>query len=244
MKGTTFIKPLELNIRIAGESWSQGDVISGLLIIKNHGTQAASLQDNRVSLAYGRLKKVHEKAEGAYKILSTVSLQSIPELQPGKEFEFPWKFEMDRNAPITDNVKSLFILYGSEAAPGHLQLPIQPYWTVLEFLEVFKVGFRFVVKSKKANKDSVEVKLAPPDGAKAYAALELCTLFFHFEGDTMNVEYVFLQKKIQASAASVDVTKQKKAFEQSFAQNQILLESGRFNHEPIEAAIRDALAQL
>jgi hypothetical protein len=243
MKGTSFQKPLEFNLRVDGETWHQGDSVSGVLLVKNHGTEATSLQEIHLHLALGELKKVRAKSTDAFTVLNSKPIGTGEELLPQRELSFPWTFETDRNFPITDSTKSPFLLYGHGEGIeklAQLQINVQPYWLIQEFLKILQTHFRFVVKSQKSNKGKVEVKLVPPD-SKKFAKLEQLTLQIKFEAESMAVQYIFQVKKIEASAASVNVKKQKEEAEQVFSPDQYLIPSGRLNHELLETAVQEAL---
>jgi hypothetical protein len=244
MKGTSFQKPLEFNLQVEGESWHQGDPIAGVLTIKNHGGDPIALDDVGVRLAHGHLKKVRMKSSDAFKVLDSSLIEGSEKIAPQKDFVFGWRFETDRNFPVTDSLGSIFLLYGQGEATeklAQLQLPIHPYWVIEEFLKVFQVGFRFVLMASKSGKGSVELKLVPPT-AKTFATLDYLTLSLSFEEETLRVRYSFHVKKIEATAASVDTKKLKKESEWTFSREQYLTASGRFNHESVESAIREALA--
>jgi hypothetical protein len=241
MKGTFFQRPLEFNILIDGETWNQGDSVQGTLTIKNHGSSPALVNDLRVDLAHGDLKKVRQKSPEAFKSMTTATYKA--EVAPQSSTSFDWKFETDRNCPITDNSGSLFILYGKGTALdqlGHLELAIQPYWIIQEFLKTINIQYRFVVKTQKATKGWVEVKLAPPD-SQLFVTVEHLILSFRFNGETLEVKYLFNVKAIEATASSFDVKKKKKECVQTFEPSQYLTSFKRFNHEHIEQAIKSAL---
>jgi hypothetical protein len=243
MKGTSFQKPLEFNLSVDGESWHQGDPIAGVLVVKNQSGETLALGDIGVHLAVGQLKKVRLKSSDAFTPLQSARVRSSETLAPQKEFVFGWKFETDRNCPITDATASPFLLYGQGTGTeklAQLQLPIHPYWVIEEFLKTFQVAFRFVLKTRKSTKGWVELKLVPPSG-KNFATLEYLNSGFRFDGDALQVKYSFHAKKLEASAAAIDTKKIKKESEWTFARDQYLTTSGRFNHDVIEAAIREAL---
>ena len=246
MKGTFFQKPLEFRLQVDGESWNQGNAISGTLVAKNHGNESVPMDHVRVALAHGLLRHVHAKDPDAFEILNTTSGQAGDKLEAQKEFTLPWKFQTERNTPITDNLSSLFLVYGKGEATeqlGQLQLKMIPDPVIEEFIQIFIISYRFVVKSRKHSKGTVEVKLAPPD-AKAFASLEQLIVKFHFEGETVHLAYSFGVKKVEATAASVDMKKAKKEFEQEFKPLQYKTASGRFNHDAVEAEIRQVMAQV
>ena len=244
MKGTTFQKPLEFKLRADGETWRQGDAIAGVLDVKNHGVEEVSLADIHVHLALGELKKVRQKSSDAFKIFLSAAFDPKRKLESNKEESLPWTFALDRNCPITDNIGSLFLLYGrgeTMETLGHLQLPIQVSPIIEEYLKTIEIDFRFVRKTQKTRKGAgVEVKLAPPS-SRGFAMVEQLALSMYFEGEKFHVQYEFGVRKVSATAASVDVTKGTRETEQSFDQDEFLLPSGRINHERFVKAIREAL---
>jgi hypothetical protein len=237
MKGTIFQKPLEFKISIEGETWKQGDSIQGTISVKNHGSGDLDFSQLQVHLAQGVIRKVHSKAPDAFKIIASSPLTAE---------ETPWSFQTDRNCPITDTTGSLYLLYGHGADTtqlGQLQLNFTPYWIIEEFLNVLKTDFRFVVKTQKFSKGKIETKLAPPT-AKSFATLEYLFVNFHFEGDTLEVGYVFQTKKLEATAASIDTSKLKKETSQVFESHEYLTPSGRINHLTFETAISEAMKEV
>src|SRR6185437_9396529 len=110
VKGTFFQKPLEFRLSVDGETWRQGDPITGTLTVKNHSPEPLPTQEITVRLARATLRKVHQKLEGAFgtAVGSAAPPSDASTLAPGAEFNFPWKFVTDRNCPITDSVSSLF----------------------------------------------------------------------------------------------------------------------------------------
>ena len=244
MKGTFFSKPLEFQILIEGESWRQGDAVSGTLTVKNHGAEPITTQGVEVKFAYGKLKKVREKQSDAFEVLKTVGFDKNQTISQASSAVMNWRFETDRNAKVTDTLSSLFIVYGigSECEKlGQLQLKFEPSALVQEFLKILQIRLRFVQKSMRATKGGVEVKLAPPDG-KAFSNLELLAIHFQFEGENLEVNYKFEVKKLEATAVSMTMKKEKQECSQVFTQAQYLTPSGRFNDEALEQSIREALA--
>jgi hypothetical protein len=247
MKGITFQKPFEFQLKVDGETWNQGATISGTLEIKNRGSQELPLGDARVSLATGKLSKVHKKSPDAFDVIATSAADSSRVLKPEASISFPWSFETDRNCQITDSLKSLFLIYGmGEAADklGQLQLPIHPAPIIEEFLKRFEIGFRFVQKARKSSKGRVEIKLAPPDGNKAFSNIEHVIMHFRMEGDDLEIEYEFHMTRVEATPVSSEVKKFTTEVEQRITRDEYLLPSGRVNFDFLEGAIREALAQV
>jgi hypothetical protein len=244
MKGTSFQKPLELSIRTEGESWVQGTGIQGTLEIRTHANEASAIQPV-VHLAHGALSKVHGKNPKAFKILASLPMGEA-RIEPGTTFSKEWNFALERNSPISEKSNGVFLLYGFGEAMdklGHLELNIKHEPIIEDFLKSFETHFRFVRKSVKWSKGWVEVKLAPPD-SKAFSSLEHLALSLKFEGETLMLEYEFNVKKLEATAASAEMTKKKLAFEQKIESTRYRLPSGRIKTEEFESAIREALVPV
>ena len=235
MKGTSFQKPFEFNLLVDGETWRQGDVITGSLIGKNHADPAAALNGVQVVLAYGDLNQVRKKDPEAFEVISSVPVSSSGQT---------WKFQLDRNSPTTDKGGSLFLVYGlgeTYSQMGQLQLAVQPYTLIEDFLEILKIQFRFVFKNQKFNKGFVETKLSPP-ASKSYATVEQLLLSCRFEGESFEVRYSFAIQKVEAiSGSAFDLKKLKRDFKKSYTPIQYKLLNGRINHEQMEAEIRRVL---
>jgi hypothetical protein len=244
MKATFFQKPLEFNLVIEGESWRQGDAVSGSLLVKNHGSDELDASEIRVVLAQGAITKVRKKDSGAFTAISAQSMDAQKVL-PGKQASFSWKFETERNCAVTEKSSSLFVLYGkgeSLDSLGQIQLVIHPYFVIEEYLKSLQTQFHFVLKSLKSNKGWLDCKMAPPS-SRNFASVEQLLLSFHFESDTLMVHYRFDVKKLEALAATTTLSKQTREFEQSINSTQYL-RNERFNYEFIEASIRDVMGQL
>lgn len=243
MKGTVFQKPFEFKLVVDGESWHQGDTITGTLTAKNHTQEEITAQDINVFLAHGTSKKVEKKADDAFNVLTSASMPSSQKIGPQGEAHINWSFSLDRNCPITDASGSLYLLYGfgqTHTPLGQLRLPIAPMPVILDFLEIFQLSFYFVVKSKKAKKGSVEVRLVPP-ASKTFAALEDLVISFQFDDERLEINYVFTVKVIDPNSAVTALKKAKKEFKQSFLPSEYLLPNKRINHERMQAAIEEAL---
>ncbi|MGZ3686673.1 MAG: hypothetical protein ACXWP5_07090 [Bdellovibrionota bacterium] len=237
MKGTFFQKPLEYRLEVEGESWNQGDPVRGALIVKNHGADAAALDEVGVHLADGMLRKVRAKSPEAFDLLASASFEAGANVAPQNEARLSWEFTTDRNCQITDSFGSLFLVYGrgkATEAMGQLQMAVRPEVVIQEFLKALTITFRFVQKGQKSSKNRVEVKLAPPDGNKGFVMVESLTVFFKYEdAGVLAVDYVFLHVK-----------KSKKEVEQTFRPDEYRVPSGRFNHDHIEASIRETLSAV
>ena len=247
MKGIVFQKPLEFVLEIQGESWTQGQALQGELRIRNHSSNELPIGAVQLLIAYGQTKKVRLKAADAFEHLSELSVISIPEkLGPQKQWVLPWKYQLGINAPITDAGGSLYLLYG-KGDLGQLQLNVLPDPVIQEIIQVIEVQLRFVRKSQKfqkgAHKDFIETKFAPPN-AKGFALVEQLVLSAKFENEQLKLNYEFQVKSISASAAAVEIKKEKRSFEQLFKNSELKTQSGRFNFEHLEPAVRGIFTQV
>jgi len=244
MRGTTFQKPLEFKLFVNGESWQQGDSLSGTITVASHSDNKESLKDMKLFLALGSERKVKSKAADAFKVLSEIDLKSPSSLDAKKHTDaLKWHVELDANCAITDTAGSLYLLYGHGKTEvlGHLQIHIQPRRHFTDFAEVFEIQHRFAQKYKKSKKGKVEIKLAPPSGKK-FAAMDQLYLLFRMDGETLEVNYLFNVKKLDA--ATMKLRKEKIAFEQSFQPSEYLLFNGRLNKTFIEEKVQGILGEL
>jgi hypothetical protein len=245
MKGTFFQKPLEFQLHIEGEGWQQGAQIQGRLEVRNHGVESLPSAGLRVHLAYGVLKKVRQKSADAFTVLASKTPSDISGMIPAQgSTGWDWSFQTDQNCPITDSAGSLFLLYGQGEALeqlGQLQLSFKHAPIVEEFLKTLETDFRFVRKSQKFAKGRVESKMSPPD-SKAFSTVDELVLSSCFDGPVLELEYSFKIKKIEATAASFDLKKEKRELSQQFKPEDLRVPSGRVNYERIEKSIREALS--
>ncbi len=246
MKGLFFQRPLEFRLLVDGESWRQGDTVKGTLIVKNQGTSEVQTAGIGVWLAHAAGTKVAQKKEDAFTALADRAFSEPSSIAPGADVQMSWEFPLDVNCPITDKSKSLYLVYGQgNPTPllGQLQLKVQPFQAIQDYLAILNTEFRFVIKSMKSSKGYVEVKLEPPT-AKAYVSVEGLTLSCRIADGKMEFEYDFEMKKVQAGPASMKLDKSHKNYEFAYAPNEYLLQSGRFNYVRIEQDMKAMLDQV
>lgn len=252
VKGTYFARPLEFQLLAEGESWRQGDAITGTLVAKNHGNTSVKLEGLRVALAQAQSSKVRQKAPGAFKIQKAEKLGTGAELGAGQEARFPWRFELDRNAHITEKASSLYLIYGlseDQLQLGQLQLTVVPEGLLQELIEILRIHLRFVPRTQRSNaKNWVEIKFAPPD-AREYSAVEHLFLRMRYEKaedgtDDLALEWEMETKQIEAAPGVNPVRKESRELEQRFALAEYKLPNGRIAHERMEQEARAALNSL
>lgn len=205
MKGTFFNKPLEWNIETHEESWQQGSVVHGILRVKNHGAEAAELEQPGVGLCYADIKKVHAKAEN---ILKSEVQAHIPEImiRPGETKEITFALKLPDNCPVSDKKSTYFLSYGKNLTENHLQLKIEPkalYAKLIGLLDTFQ---RFKLKEYKGCKQGVEYKMIPPT-SRDMANLESMTLTFKMEEADLLMDFDFQVKKLDTSGVTNKINK-------------------------------------
>ena len=246
MRGIFFQQPLEFRLEVEGDEWVQGDSVSCVLSIKNRGSETRTLDGLYLHLATGTLKKVKQKQDDAFLIVSSAECRSPAELAPDEQQSFPWTFKLDQDCPITDKSQSLYLICGqgeiSDAA-GHLLVNVKPHEHIQEFLNVFEDIFSFVLKGQKSKKDWVESKLKPPAG-KQYPTLEHLMLSARFKSEVLDLKYCFHMKKIHASAESLKLNKAKTNIEQQLQAGDYMSPAGYIDHAPLEKAIGEILEKV
>lgn len=222
---------------VNGESWRQGEKISGTLTVKNHGPSPTG--GLRVVLAYADERKLKAKSPDGIEELASKTFESAGPSE--------WEFQLDPNAFVSDTSGCLTLLYGAGEdlhALGRLKLNIQPRLIFSDFIEVMNVTFRFVVKHIKAGKKgSVEVKLIPPAGP-SYPTLEHLILSLYMEGDTVEATFHFNKKGIDASSPGLTLKKEVRKIERSLSPAQYLLSfNRRLNKEEVEKIVEGVIAE-
>ena len=201
MKGTTFAKPLEYTFITQGEEWKQGEIIKGVLHIRNHGQAPVTIEKIRTMLAHASFRKVHAQDPRAWTKVEELVLASQLQIPPGQSQEFSWQFQLSNDCPITDKNASLYLLYGSsnDAWPaGSLQLTVDLRPMLFEFVKIFQDFYRFQIKEKKYRMGMVEIKLLPPKSREC-ANIEVAHCLLRLMEDTLEVNYIFSVQELEIS---------------------------------------------
>jgi hypothetical protein len=196
LKGTFFLKPLEFNITIFGESFEQGELLKGNVILKKHDDCDLSLSDYGVILALGDLKKIKKKDNKAFMALSTKYFQTDSSTEETQFLEF--SFQLEANSPITTKASSHYLLCGHKddlLNAGALELNITPNRWFQEYINTLVLFFKFKIKGIKSKKELVEYKLQAPD-TKDFGAVEQLLLSLKIDGEKIQVFYQFKVKKL------------------------------------------------
>lgn len=241
MKGVFVHNQLEFRLESAAEEFYQGDSFPCTVSVKNHSTSPQSIADLRFELALGDIKSVREKKEDAFEVISSAELKLPWEIGPGQQQSLTWTFQLDKNCPITDNTKTLYLIYGTTSGVmNQMPISILAHAHIQAILRTLDTVFQFVLKGQKSSKGWLNAKFKPPTSRRFSMVTEL-TLGFHFEGTSLVLRYVFGVKKLDTGVLSVSLKKEKTEVEQQLEEGKYLLPGGYLNHEAIDASIEEAL---
>jgi hypothetical protein len=194
MKGTFFNKPIEYNINISGESWKQGDQLSGTFTVIEHSKVGINKSKYGCHLCFCKIKKFNSKDIKAIKVLESKKLIS-------DKNELNFTFDLRQNCPITDSIGSLYIIYGDIDSPfesGSLQLKITPISPILYFTQIFEQFYRFKLRAFKNKKDNIEVLVIAPD-SKEWVGIQKMAIQMKMVGDELNLLFNINIKKLDFS---------------------------------------------
>ncbi len=238
MKGTFFKKPLELNITIDGESWSQGETVSGTFKALDHTDQKSDLSFLGCHLCFCASKKFKAKDEKAITVLESIAL-------PSKASEMEFNFNLSDNCPITDTSGSLYIIYGDIKTPfdaGFLQINITPIKPILYFVKTFEQFFRFQLKAFKNKKGFIEAAAKAPD-SKEWASIQKMIIQFKMDGADLNILFYVNLKKLDFSNSHHKTKDEKREINKVLTQSQYEL-YGIANQEGIKKVIEEVLNEI
>jgi sporulation-control protein spo0M len=241
MKGTFFSKPLEWNIETTKESWGQGEVVEGILKVKNHGTEAAELSNAGVALANADIKKVHAKAEGAMKFEVKETFTST--LAPSETKELTFKLMLPPNCAVTDKKASFFLTYGREASENHLMLKVEPKVLFTKVIGLLDTFHRFKLKEMKAAKNGVEFKLIPPS-SREMANLESLSLIFSMNGENMQMDYDFQVRKLDTESVTTKVNKVAVKIQKLLTPKEFSLGGDMINQDTLLKSLESVLSEV
>ncbi len=245
MRSAFYQRPLEFQIQTDVEEWSQGNVIEGVLRVRNNGTAPETLAEAKLILAYGLRKAVKKADPGAWSVLEEQSLLIQQTLDVQEEQTVSWSFSLPTDCPVTDKSGSLFLLFGGPEAlreGGRIDLRVYMHSILQSFLLTFTTQFQFLEKYRKAKGEWTEVKLDPPD-SKEFPNLDhlLCNL--RIRDERLETLYRFKMKSFGREGESVKVVSRKREFEQQFPASDYLQPGGYPNRQFFRKVIGEALDQ-
>ena len=242
MKGTFFSKPLEWNIETSGESWQQGDILKGVLKVKNHGTESVALSGAGVALAHADIKKVHSRAEGALKPEATATFNETS-LEAGSEATLEFSFPISANGAITDKKASYYLGFGKDFSESQLQVKVEPKELFKKIVGLLDTFHRFKVKEVKASKKGVEFKLLPPT-SRDMANIESLLLTFSMEGENLQMKYDFQVKRLDTSSVTTKINKESVTVAKVLAPKEYSLGRDMINQDQLLKTVEAVIGEV
>lgn len=243
MKGAFFQKPLEWQIDVTGESWSQGETIKGELRVKNLGDSPVNLDKAGVRLSYAEIKKVHARDEKAWKLEAEVLFAAGTSLAPQESKTLAIQFTLPTNCPVTDKKASYYVTYGLSALESNLQVHVGPRKLFTEITKLMETFQRFKPKDIKASKGAVEFKMLPPT-SREYAHVEALHLEQSLEGDQLKLDFTFKVKTLDTNSVTTKVAKDEKHLQRVLTPREYSLGRDMINQDGILKALEEILGQV
>lgn len=245
MKGIIFLKPLEYTIIANGERWRQGDVVSGLLKIKNYSTDSVELPLVIISLSVGNFKKIKVKDKKAWESLAEITLGEKITIGALEEKELSWHFQLPEDCSITDKSGSVYLIFfdhHGSAPAGQLELVIDPKLVITQFLEIFQNFLRFKVVQTKFSKGMVEIKLTPPS-SKEMNHVESLILRMKEVSKTLELDYTFNLHAFEMIAGNLMAQKKIKQVNQKLTAKEYTIYGDSLDHEFIKNSISSVIKE-
>jgi hypothetical protein len=242
MKGTFFSKPLEWNIETVGEAWQQGEIMKGVLRVKNHGLEKANLAQAGVALAHAEIKKVHSRTEGALKLEKTFSFTES-QLAAGAEAQLDFTFSIDSNSPVTDKKASYYLCFGKSFNEAQLQVKIEPKMLFVKIVGLLDTFYRFKQKEFKAVKKGVEFKLLPPT-SRDMANIESLLLTFSMQEEMLNLKFDFQVKRLDTTHPTTKINKESVTIDKQLAPKEYSLGRDLINQDQLLKAVDEILSEV
>ena len=231
MKGFIISSGVQISCELEGESWNQGDTIRGKLEIQDSDTPG------RVVLVNGAKKKIAAKDAKSVVVIEDKTFSASNE---------PSSFEikLDPACPID----GMYMLFGTGEdlfELGNLELPIQADKTIMAFLEVLNIFYKFKVKGtlKTNKKGFVDAKITIPT-SKDFSNVKSLKLLLKMDGDNLNVSYNFEVEKINYAEGDAKLQKEKKVFETTLTPKDYLIYGDSVNQDGIMKSISVVLDEV
>ncbi len=237
MKSTYFSKPLEFSIEVIGESWKQGDSISGSVEVKNHSGEDIDLTQYGLFLCIADIKKVQKKDMKGVEILQECSIENSHQ-----EFNFT----LDENCPITQKSSGPYLICAKkdELLDGHfLALNVVPSELVSNILEVIENFMRFKVKSLKPKKGSLEAVITLPT-SKDFVSISQFKLNLIKEQDNLKLDYFFKVKKVCFDGGVTSTKDETKKFSTTLTPKEYLIYGSSLNQDKIVEKVNSILNEV
>lgn len=246
MKGTFFNKDIEFSLEINGETWKQGDTISGNLKILNRSSESVGISKIGCFLAIGNAKKIKEKHAAAYALLDKSLFGEEDVLAPNTDKKLDFNFELSKDCHISEKASSLHLLCGIDGEKidvGSLRLSIVPFEVISQFLEIFENFYKFKVKSLKPKKNFIEATIAVPP-SKEFTGVEQLKLMTRMDGENLELNYRFKVKKLDFSAQSTKVKDEVVVVENILTPKQYHIYGSAINQDEIISHLDNVLGNV
>jgi hypothetical protein len=238
MKGTFFIKPIELNLDITGESWSQGDTVSGELKIKNYNSSKEDLLPIGCHLCFCNKKKLKAKDQSAIKVIDSIDNNNTNSIA--------FNFKLPSDCSITDSTNGYFLISGNINQAfthcGILEIEVTPTSELLSFVEVFEQFFRFKFKKFKNKKDVIEAVITPPE-TNEWASIQKLTVQLSMSDNSIKANFNCSLKKIAFDNSLSKTKDEKKEINILITKKEYEL-YGSTNQDSLRAIIQNVLNEF
>jgi len=246
MKGIFFQKPLELELNIVGESWNQGDIITGTLKVKNHNSESVLLKNFGVRLSFGISKEIKIKSSKAFTQYDEHLFDSTTEVAGVSELDLSFSFPLAKDAPISEKSQGLYLLCGFVEIPfdnGMMELKISPYKNIKNLLEVFENLLRFKVKSLKNKKDQLEAVMVVPT-SKDYSSVQQLKVLIKMVEDNLDISFNFKLKKISFEGGVVSAKDETLKIQKVLTPKEYLIYGDAFDQNKVLNILQEVIEQV
>jgi hypothetical protein len=238
MKGTFFKKPLEFSLNIEGESWNQGETVSGTFKVQSHSDQLPDLIQVGCHLCFCNIKKFKAKDPKSITVLESI-------LFSPNQSELDFNFKLNDNCPITDTTGSLYIIYGDIDSPfesGFLQLNITPIKPIIYFTQILEQFYRFKLKAFKNKKDCIEAMVSAPD-SREWTSIQKMAIQLKLKNDELIIKFIVNLKKLDFSNNHHKTKDEKREMSKTLTKEQYEL-YGIANQDGIKKVIDEVLSEI
>lgn len=192
MKGIFIKNPLVYELEIYQESFTQGSIVKGQLLLKNNSDLSIDLKKYQISLQEGIHRKIKKTAKDAFKLLEMIEFTKVL-IGPNEELKQEFSFSLSDNVLVTDKTQSLFVT----CAPiddiyqgGFLEITTTMHGAFCSYLDIFTNFQKFKVKSAKSKKGVIEAKLIPPS-SQQLTAVDSLVLELSLKESVLDIHHKF-----------------------------------------------------
>jgi hypothetical protein len=242
MRGIFIEQPWQLTLEVDGESFTQGQSVSGRVSVQNLSNEPQKLENLKTILVVGNKKKIKERDPEAFSALNEQLLIEEANVATGESRAFDFKFDLDVNCPNTEKASGVYVqcsLNDDLAQKCFLELNVTPHEIITQFLVVFENLFRFKVKSFKNKKDGLEATVIVP-GGKELSSVQQLKMLFNVSGKDLVINYQTKVTKMDFSDGQMQSKSSVQKFEQTLTEKDYSV-FGSVNQEGISKAVESYL---